>query len=244
MHDGPEVELIRDLARQLRGTVLEREMILGGSSGLFGFSTGVPAFTEDLDFLIREELVVAEGIRIIDLLGRVGFQRQPDTPTFTAPGKPMFDLVGYSTANPADHLSPPGPLRVMVFGDIGIVLGAPSSVTTDADGVAALSPFAFCALKLTTVRVEKGSKDKLQALLVIRERRDDRSFREGFLAALSRFDRDRIADAFGDAQAAFLSLQRDPEFRDRGAEGYRALLERAEEGFAVLNAWFAGGLHG
>jgi len=41
------------------------------------------------------------------------------------------------------------------------------------------------------------------------------------------------------AQAAFLSLQRDPEFQDRGAEGYRSLLENAERGFEVLR-----GLHG
>ena len=31
-----------------------------------------------------------------------------------------------------------------------------------------------------------------------------------------------------------LSLQRDPEFRDRGAEGYLQFLERVESGYSAL----------
>jgi hypothetical protein len=49
MRTGPEFELMADLTRALRGTFLEGELILGGSSGLFAFETETPAFTEDLD---------------------------------------------------------------------------------------------------------------------------------------------------------------------------------------------------
>jgi len=234
MTTEPETQLIADLARGLGGTFLEGELILGGSSGLFGFETETPAFTEYVDFLIQEELVAARGAEIIEHLARFGFQRAPESPTFTAPGKPMFDLVGYSKSDFSDHLSRPGPLQVMVYGDLGIVLGIPSSVVKRPSGAVLLSPAAFCAVKLLTLRVEKGAKDKLQALLVLGERSEDTGLRQHIQEIFARFDRDRIEDAVADAQAAFLSLQRDPEFRDRGAEGYAKFLERAAKGFEVL----------
>jgi hypothetical protein len=228
--------LIADLAVGLHGTFLEGQLILGGSSGLFAFTTATPAFTEDLDFLVREDLVITRGAEIIELLRGQGYERQPDTPTFTAPGRPTFDLVGYSLTDATDHLSPPAPLRVMVYGDLGLVLGHGASVEKHPSGVVSLSPAAFCVVKLMTVRVEKGSKDKLQALLVIGERAADLAFRRDLTGMLGRFDRDRRTDAIADAQMAFLALQRDPEFHDRGAEGYRAFLDRAAQGFRALEA--------
>jgi hypothetical protein len=234
MRPGSESELLAHLVRGTRGTLLEDQLILGGSSGLFGFETATPAFTEDLDFLISEELVAGSGAEIIDLLKGLGYEHQPDTPTFTSPGKPTFDLVGYSRLNLTDHLSPPGPLQVMVFGDLGMILGETSSVQRGASGGLALTPAGFCAAKLMTLRVEKGAKDKLQALLVVAERASDPGFRETLRRIFARFDPDRRQDAVADAQAAFLSLQRDPEFRDRGAEGYLAFLRRAESGYEAL----------
>ena len=234
MTHEPEAHLVKDLARGLQGTLLEGELILGGSSGLFGFETDTPAFTEDLDFLIREELVESRGVEIMKLLELQGFRRQPETPTFTAPGRPMFDLVGYSLTDTTDHLSPAAPFRVMVYGDLGVVMADPASVLTTSSGARSLSPAAFCVVKLMTVRVEKGSKDKLQALLVIGERDHDSAFRRDFAKLLELFDEDRRTDALADAQMAFLSLQRDPEFQDRGAEGYREFLDQAARGFELL----------
>jgi hypothetical protein len=225
---------ISDLLRGLRGTFLDDRLILGGSSGLFAFATTAPAFTEDLDFLVEEDLVVARGGDIVRLFEGLGFQRVPDSPTFLKEGGPGFDLVGYSRTHFDDHLSPESDLRVMVFGELGRVLEQPGSVETGVSGIRALSPAAFCAVKLLTLRVDKGAKDKLQALLVIAERKED----EPFLAALSRmlraFGSDRVFDVVGDAQAAFLSLQRDPAFRDHGAEGYAPFIERAAAGQAAL----------
>ena len=255
MTTGPESQLIGDISSGLRGTFLEGELILGESSGLFGFPTRTPAFTEDLDFLVREDLVIAKGKDVIDVLGRLGFQRTPDTPTFTSPGRPTFDLVGYqsppfsppegaSLTDSKDHLSPPAVLQVMVYADLGIVLGSPTSVQHTPAGAPSLTPAAFCAIKLMTIRVEKGFKDKLQALLVIEERRNESDFRRDLAEILARFDEDRRADALADAQAAFLALQQDPEFRDRGAEGYKAMMAGAEEGYRALQTIAKGGGRG
>ena len=193
MNGGAEHELIDELFGGLRGTFLEGQLILGGSSGLFAFPTSAPAYTEDLDFYLSEELVVNRGAEIVKLLTKLGYKRQPETPTFSAPGRPSLDLVGYSTIMPADHLSPPGPLQVMVFGDLGIILACPGSVARYPTGRTALSPAGFAAVKLMTLRVEKGAKDKLQALLVIAERADDASFRGTLSETLGRFGEEKTA---------------------------------------------------
>ncbi len=234
MSPGAESQLIARLVRGTRGTLLEDRLILGGSSGLYGFETATPAFTEDLDFLIDEDLVSSRGSEILEVLKKLGYQHHLDTPTFTSPGDPTFDLVGYSRQDFTDHLSPPGSLRVMVFGELGIILEEACSVHRGPSGGLALTPAGFCAAKLTTLRVEKGAKDKLQALLVVAERELDPAFRECLRRIFARFDSDRRQDALADAQAAFLSLQRDPEFRDRGAEGYVVFLRRVESGYGAL----------
>lgn len=120
---------------RLRGTLLEDQLVLGGSSGLLGFATSAPAFTDDADFLIREDLVVDE-------------------------------------------------------------------------------------------------------------RAQDPAFREGLRRILGRFDSERRSDALGDAQMSFLSLQRDPEFRDHGAEGYARFLDRVEAGYRQLVSLLGAGSHG
>lgn len=230
----PEPGLIADLHQGLRGTFLDGRLILGGSSGLFGFPTRAPAFTEDLGFMITEDLVVARGGEIVHLLSNLGYRHEPETPTFAGAVGPSFDLVGFSTSDFTDHLSAPGPLRVMVFGDLGIILTDPASVIREPERIASLSPAGFAAVKLMTMRVEKGAKDKLQALLVISERTSDPVFRETLVRILGRFDPERRRDAVSDAQGAFLSLQRDPEFRDQGAEGYGAFMEGLESGYRAL----------
>ena len=132
----------------------------------------------------------------------------------------------------------------MVYGDLGVVLASPASVHRAPGGAPSLSPAAFCAVKLMTLRVEKGFKDKLQALLVIGERKSVPEFTRNLRDILACFDSDRRADAFADGQAAFLALQQDPEFRDRGAEGYKAMMAGAEEGYRALQTIAKGGGRG
>ncbi|MBM4087991.1 MAG: hypothetical protein FJ276_00970 [Planctomycetes bacterium] len=234
MTGGAEHKLIDAIFRGLRGTFLEGRLILGGSSALFAFPTHTLPYTEDLDFYISEELVVDRGADIVRLLEAQGYRRQPETPTFDAPGYPSFDLVGYSSTVRSDHLSPPGPLQVMVFGDLGVILEFPGTVTSDATGRAALSAAGFAAVKLMTVRVEKGAKDKLQAILVVSERSGDALFRGTLSRVLARFGDETCRDVLADAQMAFLALKRDPTFQDHGAERYALFLEGLEAGYAAL----------
>jgi hypothetical protein len=234
MNDGAKQKLLDELFAGLRGTFLEGQLILGGSSGLLAFPTSAPAYTEDLDFYLSEELAITRGAEIVALLTELGYRRQPETPTFSAPRRPSFDLVGYSTTKQTDHLSPPGALQVMVFGDLGIILACARSADRDPTGRTALSPAGFVAVKLTTIRVEKGSKDKLQALLVISERSADRRFRESLSKILRPFGEETRRDILADAQMAFLALQKDPTFRDHGAERYASFLGELESGYRTL----------
>ncbi|MFO7904891.1 MAG: hypothetical protein ACQESR_03570 [Planctomycetota bacterium] len=236
--------MIDQLFGGLKGTFLEGQLILGGSSGLFAFSTNAPAYTEDLDFYVNEDLVVTRGAEIVRILAELGFARQPDTPTFSGPGRPSFDLVGFSTTNPTDHLSPPGPLQVMVFGNLGIILTSPGSIARDSIGGTALSPSGFAVVKLMTLRVEKGAKDKLQALIVISERSRDISFRGRVAETLRCFDDDTRRDVLADAQIAFLALKGDPSFANHGAERYSTFLEELETGYRTLIEIVEESLHG
>jgi hypothetical protein len=235
---------LADLFHGLRGTILEAQLILGGSSGLLALETRTPALTEDFDFLVNEALVESRGSEIVRTLEGLGCSRRPETPTFTDSTGRSFDLVGYSKVDFSDHLSRPGTLQVMVFGDLAIVLGDPESTERGATGILSLSAAGFCAVKLMTVRVEKGAKDKLQALLLIAERASEERFRRSLIRILHRFDAERRLDALSDAQVAFLSLQRDPEFRDHGAEGYAVFLEEAEQGYLTLRDILQGAARG
>ncbi len=69
-------------------------------------------------------------------------------------------------------------LPIMVYGDLSKVLSAPGSTIELPTRGVALSPAALTAVKLLTIRLEKGSKDKLQALLLIEENGADEAFRE------------------------------------------------------------------
>jgi hypothetical protein len=177
---------------------------------------------------------MGRGAEIVKIFTDLGYRRQPESPTFTAPARPSLDLVGYSTTIRTDHLSPPGPLQVMVFGDLGVILSCSGGVAKHPTGQSVLSPAGFAAVKLTTLRVEKGAKDKLQALLVVAERAGDPSFRKTLCEILERFGAEACGDILADAQVAFLSLQKDPAFHDHGAERYVAWLGRLELGYRTL----------
>ncbi len=58
--------------------------------------------------------------------------------------------------------------------------------------------------------LEKGSKDKIQALLLIEEHAQDQRFGAQLASLLGRFEPDRLQDVLADAQAALLGLSADP----------------------------------
>ena len=129
----------------------------------------------------------------------------------------------------------------MVFSDLSTLLGMPDSVTEVPAGGRALSAAALTVAKLMTIRLEKGSKDKLQALLLIDERSDEEDFLAELRCFLDGFEPDRIEDAVADAQMALLSISSDPEIADAEARGYQEMRTAIGRGLAILEDIAAAG---
>jgi hypothetical protein len=210
--------------------------VLVGSSGLFGFETGAPALTEDVDVAVPEGVVARHGREIVQGLQTQGFEHQPGTASFIGPENAIFDLLGHGDATEGDHIGGTEALRVMVFEDLSRLLAIPQTTTELPSGGRALRPASFVVAKLLTERAHKGAKDKLQALLVLAERGEDEAFGAEVRSLFAAFDRERLADVRAAAQSAVFSLQRDPTFSDAGAEGYAPMRRQVEAGLALLSA--------
>jgi hypothetical protein len=238
MADADRTAALEMLARLGRSS-LGRRLVLAGSSGLFAASESIPALTEDLDLLVDADwLAGAEG-EVVDELARHGLRHQPGTCTFVAADGSSLDLVGYSDRDRTDRIGGGERVRVMVFADLSHLLTSPDAVVELPGGGYALSAAALAASKLLTVRVEKGGKDKLQALLLVAENAGDSAFLAALRRYLMGFEADRIQDAVADAQAALLGLEVDLERTDPQARGYQHASREAARGLAILSKLMA-----
>ena len=210
--------------------------VLVGSSGLFGFETGVPALTEDIDIAVPEITVARHGREIVQGLQAQGFEHEPGTASFIGPENEVFDLLGHGDMDEGDHISGTDALRVMVFEDLSWLLANSRATMELPSGGRALTPASFVVAKLLTERAHKGAKDKLQALLVLAERGEDDAFAAEVRGLLSTVDPERLADVRAAAQSAVFSLQRDPTFSDAGAQGYASMRHQVEAGLESLSA--------
>jgi hypothetical protein len=207
--------------------------ILVGSSGLFGFPTEVPALTEDIDVAVPEAAVARHGPAIVEALREQGFEHEAGTATFIGPEGAIFDLLGHGDPGDGDHIGGTESLRVMVFEDLSRVLSDPQTTAALPTGGRALTPAAFVVSKLLTERAHKGTKDKIQALLVLAERGDD-VLEEEVARLLRDLDPVRLDDVRAGAQNAYFCLERDPAFSDAGAEGYVPVARQVETGLERL----------
>jgi hypothetical protein len=146
----------------------------------------------------------------------------------------LFDLLGHGAPGEGDHIGGGGPLRVMVFEDISRVVGDLAATTALPEGGRSLTPAGFVTTKLLTERAHKGTKDKIQALLVLAERAGDQPFEADVARLLASAPPVRLEDVRGAAQDAAIALAQDPLFSDAGAEGYVSTRERVEAGLARL----------
>lgn len=231
---APDRPQVLDLMRRLQESPLGPHLVLGGSSGVYGVSEAIPAFTEDVDVLVDAEWIVRQELTVVAEMRRLGFEHQAGTPTFTSADGLSLDLVGYSRSDVVDRIGGGRQLPVMIYGDLSRLLSLPRSTRRLASGALTLSPAALAAAKLLTIRLEKGGKDKLQALLVIGENAEDRDFGEDLARLLGAFPADRIEDAIADAQAATLAVSTDVQVAGPQAAGYAAMHRRLEAGFAAL----------
>lgn len=232
--ERPQRDDVLDLLRQVRGSSLGERLILAGSSGLYGVSETIPALTEDVDVLIDADWVFAEERRLLEEMARLGFEHLPGTCTFLLPEGLSLDLVGYSLKDAVDRIGGGPNVPVMVFSDLSRILSAAGAVVELPSGGRALSPAALTATKLLTVRLEKGSKDKLQALLLIEENAGAAGFLDDLRRLLNRFESDRVEDALADAQAACLAVSGDVMRADAQSAGYAEMSKAVDRGLAVL----------
>jgi len=235
VHREKTLEILSRLAQ----TRLGRLLILGGSSGLHAVSDRVPALTEDVDLLVDADWVAAHETELLAEMQQAGFTHLEGTCTLTLDDGSSVDLVGYSKTNRAEHIGGSGRVPVMVFADLSTIMTRSPPIEVPSGGLA-LSASALVVTKLLTIRQEKGSKDKLQALLLIDENRDD----EGFLAEIGRllaeFEPDRVEDALADAQVATLSISTDVDVSNPQTAGYASMQAAVARGFEILERLLGG----
>jgi hypothetical protein len=230
----PDRAEVLALLRRIQDSPLGRHLILGGSSGMYGVSETIPALTEDVDVLVDAEWLAAGEGFVLEQMRHLGFEHQPGTPTFTSADGMSLDLVGYSRMDAEDRIGGGKLVPVMVFADLSRLLPLPGATLTLAGGGRVLSPAALAIAKLLTIRLEKGSKDKLQALLVIAENGEDRDFLEQLRRYITAFPADRIEDSVADAQASLLAISADVRLAGPQAAGYAGMQSSLERGLAVL----------
>jgi len=201
--------------------------------------TSVPVWIErrDVDVLVDADWIAAEEDVVLEQMRQLGFQHQPGTPTFTSAAGLSLDLVGYSRRDLADRIGGGKTLPVMVFADLSRLLSLPQATRELPSGGTTLSPATLAAAKLLTIRLEKGSKDKLQALLVIAENAENaenEDFLEHLQGLLSAFPPDRIEDAIADAHAALLAVSADVIVAGPQAAGYAGMQDSLARGLKVF----------
>lgn len=230
----PERSDVLSLMSRLRSSPLGERLILAGSSGLYGLSETLPALTEDVDVLIDADWVAAEEARLLQEMARLGFEHQPGTCTFLLSEGLSLDLVGYSRRDSVDRIGGGETVPIMVFSDLSTILSAPGSIIELPTQGRAMSSAALTAAKLLTVRLEKGSKDKLQALLLIEENAGDDDFSRDLRRLLALFDPDRVEDALADAQAACLAVSGDVMRAGSPPTGYAEMAQAIDRGLTIL----------
>jgi hypothetical protein len=214
---------VLELLRRIEASPLGDRLILAGSFGVYG-----------VDVLVDADWIAAEEGAVLEHMRQLGFQHQPGTPTFTSAAGLSLDLVGYSRRDLADRIGGGRTLPVMVFADLSRLLSLPDSTRELPGGGKTLSPATLAAAKLLTIRLEKGSKDKLQALLVIAENARDEEFLEHLKGLLDAFTPDRIEDAIADAHAALLAVSADVIAAGPQAAGYAGMQESLDRGLTIL----------
>lgn len=209
-------------------------LILGGSSGVYGVSATISAFTEDVDLLVDADWAAAHPKAVLTLMRRLGFEHLPGTPTFTSPAGLSVDLVGYSLRDVADRIGGSEALPVMVYADLSRLMSIQGTTLDLPGGGRALSPAALALSKLLTIRLEKGSKDKLQALLIIDENAEEPEFLASLRGLFRAYPADRLEDAIADAQAACLAIAGDVALAGVQAAGYAPMHRAVERGLTLF----------
>lgn len=198
-------EEFEDIAARLATLSFARELVLIGSAALYRLLEDVPPMTEDVDVLLPEELLVHEEETVRRELERIGFRQAGRTATWVDPAGLSLDLVGSSSTDTLDRAGGTLQTPVMVFNDLNLILSEPAGAGRLAGRPDSLSAAGLALSKLLTLRLDKGLKDRLHALLLLARQPEDSAFDAGFLALLDRFGTECVEELFPEAQAAFIA---------------------------------------
>lgn len=184
--------------------------------------------------MIDADWVAGNEPLLIREMKKLGFEHQAGTSTFQRQDGFSLDLVGYSRLDFVDRIGGGPTVPVMVFGDLSKILSVPGSRIELPTQGWSLSRSALTATKLLTIRLEKGSKDKLQALLLLEENKTDENFLNELRHLFELFDADRMTDAMSDAQTACLAVSGDAARADAQSSGYVEMAQAITRGLATL----------
>lgn len=211
-------------------TSFASEILVVGSTCLFVLAPDIPPSTLDVDIAIPEERILAAPSAVLEGMSKAAFQRAGQTATWVLPGVGSCDLLAYSAPGAGDRVGGREPLKSLVFDDLCRVIARSWGAQAGPGNLQCLSPAAFCATKLATLRMEKGAKDKIQALSLIGKLRTDLPFERILVEALRSLDPMVREDLLADCQMALaLSQGRFSEL-----DPYSSFLPLAQEGFRLL----------
>ncbi|MHB2016695.1 MAG: hypothetical protein ACYCW6_07080 [Candidatus Xenobia bacterium] len=208
-------------------TAIGGDAIVIGSAALFVVSDAIPPLTHDLDLLVPVDTLQAQARLMNEQLDARGFSHVAGTATYVSPQGASFDLLAADTPGRGDHVIRVAATSVMAFEDLGVLAAA--GAVERRHGVRVLAPAALAWSKLLTLRVEKGAKDKLQALALLGEHVEDPGFHEHFLRLAELFSAEAREDALAEAHAALAELTQD----------YGSLRARIEAGLEWLQRMLA-----
>ncbi len=211
----------------LRGTCVGGDLVLVGSAAMYLAPTSVPPMTSDADFAIDTRVLANHLAAFLDELGRLGFEQFEDTATFVHADGFSMDLLGLEAAGHGDHVVRLGGMALLAFEDICRLVEQEGAVG-HAGGTMFLAPAALVLSKLLTWRVDKGVKDKVQALAMIGDMSADPLFIQQLRAFLVNLPQETWEDVRADAQAAFAGLDAEE------ARGYVPLAHLVAQGLEWL----------
>lgn len=226
---------------ELTGLSFASSMILVGSSALYRLSSRVSPMTEDVDVALPEALLVRDSKVVRGELTSCGFTQVESTATWVDRRGASVDLLTFDRDESSDRAGGAPGLPAMLFASLNRILTDPEGRGVVAGAPGHLSAVGLVLSKLTTLRLEKGVKDRLHALLLIAEHSPRPGFRDDFVALGGRFGAEEREDMVPDAQMALLSLQDRGAGQPDWAREYVHSLEEIRSGFLLLeemtHAW-------
>lgn len=226
-----EFERVR---RALSGLSFSRELVLVGSSALFALDSRLPPETEDVDVVVPEDILCRTPERVRGALEASGLVQVEATATWMTRDGLSVDLLAVAHGVTEDRVGGTPAMPAMVFADLariilddrsrGVVPGRPGH----------LSRAGLALSKLLTVRLEKGPKDRIHALLLIQEGAADAESLASLSSLIGELPASQREDLLPEAQLALVTISGAGVGAPDAARAYASRVDAAREGFELL----------